>query len=225
MKLLLWDIDGTLMCSGQAGERALVYALKKCFGIDGSLGVVDYFGRTDVLISQMLFDHYHIPRTPENQHVYLETYLDELRREMPLGPARIHAGVLEIIEKVRQRPDLVQGLLTGNIIAGAEIKLTHFNVWRYFEFGAFANDSHLRNELGPFALRRAQEHSGREFPPDQVYIIGDTPHDIACAKAIQAKCIAVATGHFTMDQLRAHDPTALLPNLADQDAFFAALEL
>ena len=118
------------------------------------------------------------------------------------------------------RPDVAQGLLTGNVERGARTKLSHHDLWDHFPFGAFADDSEFRNELGPHALRRAHAHTGVHFPPTRTWIIGDTPHDIACARVIGANVIAVATGTHTAAELAAHSPDALLADLADAAAFW-----
>jgi phosphoglycolate phosphatase-like HAD superfamily hydrolase len=119
------------------------------------------------------------------------------------------------LDAIAAHPELHQGLLTGNLREGARLKLAHVGLWSYFEFGAFADDSSDRNELGPFALRRAKEKTGLDFPPDRVWIIGDTPHDIACAKAIGAKSIGVATGSFLPEDLTACGATRVFRDLSD----------
>ena len=118
---------------------------------------------------------------------------------------------------------MVLALLTGNLARGAELKLTHYGVWDYFEFGAYADDHHDRNELGHFARTRAQERHGIKFPPERIYVLGDTPHDIACARAIGAKAVAIATGQYTHAQLAEHAPDFLFDDLADVSAVIAAL--
>jgi phosphoglycolate phosphatase len=223
-KLILWDIDGTLLTSGGAGERALVAALKTEFGLDGSLSWLNYSGRTDAWIAHEALRHFGLPETPENIQRYLEGYLRALAAEMPNPHARLHAGILTLLETLHRRADVVQGLLTGNLQRGAHIKLEQFAVWSYFEVGAFADDSPRRNDLGPHALRRARERHGVEFPPKGVFIIGDTPHDIECGKVIDANTIAVATGNFSVEQLQAHAPTAVFADFSDTAAFLRVID-
>ena len=117
-----------------------------------------------------------------------------------------------------------QALLTGNVQRGARTKLSHHGLWGFFPFGAFADDSEHRNDLGPHALRRAREHTGVDFPPDRVWIIGDTPHDIACGRVIGAKTLAVATGSHPVEALAAHQPTAVLADLSDPAAFWRLID-
>ncbi|MDE3083812.1 MAG: haloacid dehalogenase-like hydrolase [Verrucomicrobiota bacterium] len=223
-KLILWDIDGTLITSGGAGERALIAGLKTAFDVNGSLAWIDYSGRTDAWIAHEVLRHYGLPETPQNIQRYLEGYLQALTVEMANPRARLHAGILTLLETLHQRPDVAQGLLTGNLEHGARIKLEHFAVWRYFEFGAYADDSAQRNELGPHALRRARERHGVDFSPERVFIIGDTPRDIECGKIIRAKTIAVATGKYSIEQLRAHEPTAVFSEFSDTAAFLRVID-
>ena len=223
-KLLLWDIDGTLTHGDGAGERSHVIAMKQVFDVDASLDEIDHSGRTDRIIADLILDYYKIEGSEQNIHDYLEAYLNNLPLELPKGDGFTHPGILDIIEEARNREDVHQGLLTGNLRRGAEIKLNHFNIWHYFGFGAFASDNKIRNELGPIALQRAREKTGHEFSPEHIFVIGDTPHDIECGKVIGAHTIAVATGSHTAEQLSEHNPTALFENLADTQAFFAIVD-
>ena len=225
MKLLLWDIDGTLVCTGKAGVTALLRAIKEKTGGEGSLEKIDYMGRTDLFIARQILEHYGHPITSESLHAFTECYLKHLASELPRATdGRLLPGVLDALNAVKKHKGIAQGLLTGNLVKGARLKLDHYSVWHYFEFGAFADDSHIRNELGPYALQRAKDRHGRDFLPADVFIIGDTPHDIACAKAIGANSIAVATGNFTKEDLLKHEPTAFFDDLSDLPAFFAVIE-
>jgi phosphoglycolate phosphatase len=222
--LLLWDIDGTLIVSQGAGVRAMERALTKCFGATCDLSVIDWAGRTDSWIVTEVLRHVGLEYTPENARAYLETYLELLPQELRSGPqGQVLPGVTTLLDLFHQRTDVAQGLLTGNLRRGAEHKLTHYGVWHYFAFGAFADDSPRRNDLGPHAQRRAHELHGREFAPERTFIIGDTPHDIECGKVIGAQTIAVATGQHSVAQLAAHHPTVVFPNLADTAAFLRAV--
>jgi phosphoglycolate phosphatase-like HAD superfamily hydrolase len=224
-KLILWDIDGTIIVSAGAGARAMEKALTKRFGITVDLSKIDWAGRTDAWITGEVFRYVGLPDTPQNSHDYLETYLELLPQELAAGQqGRVLPGVLELLETLHHRKDVAQGLLTGNLKRGAEYKLTHYKVWHYFEFGAFADDSPRRNDLGPHALRRAQERHAVEFPPDRTFILGDTPHDIECGKVIGARTIAVATGRHTVAELAAHQPTAVFENFADTAAFLRTID-
>jgi phosphoglycolate phosphatase len=224
-RLILWDIDGTLIVSHGAGFRAMARALTERFDATVDMHAIDWAGRTDSWIAGEVLRVTGLPDTPENIHNFLEGYLEILPKELRTGrPGQVLPGILELLEKLRTHPGFVQGLLTGNVQRGAEIKLTHHQVWHYFEFGAYADDSHLRNDLGPHALRRAKERHAIEFAAADTFIIGDTPHDIECGKVIGARTIAVATGKYSVPELAAHQPTAVFRDFADTAAFLRVIE-
>ena len=218
--LLLWDIDGTLVCTDGAGERSLLILIKELYGRElGEKLPVKLAGRTDVSIARDILKFLEIESTPEEERRFRDAYLERLPITLPAGKSKLHPGIAEILEAVHAHAEIHQGLLTGNHEAGAKLKLGHLGIWKYFEFGAFADDSHIRDELGPFALRRAKEKLGIDFPPERVFIIGDTQHDVACGKAIGAKTIAVATGSFSVAELEACKPTHTFADFADTKAF------
>jgi phosphoglycolate phosphatase-like HAD superfamily hydrolase len=223
--LLLWDIDGTLIVSHGAGVRAMERGFQQCFGIKCDLGRIDWAGRTDSWITGEVLRSNGLPVTPENIQAYLEAYLTALPEELASGAqGQVLPGVLALLDTLHGRPGITQGLLTGNLRRGAEFKLTHYKVWHYFEFGAFADDSPQRNDLGPHALRRARERHALDFVPERTFIIGDTPHDVECGRVIGARTIAVATGRFTAEELRACRPTAVFADLSDTAAFLRLIE-
>jgi phosphoglycolate phosphatase-like HAD superfamily hydrolase len=127
------------------------------------------------------------------------------------------------LKRLKAKPDIVLGLLTGNVKRGARLKLEHYGLWHFFEFGAYSDDHHDRNELGEFALERAREKHGGGFKPCNVDVIGDTPHDIACGKAIGARTIAVATGSYSREQLALHRPDRIFENLAEIETVMSEL--
>lgn len=222
--LLLWDIDGTLIASGGAGMRALQVALRRVFGIDGSLADIDFAGRTDPWIMREVFRKFGLSETAGNFSRYFEGYIAALPAELANPHARVLPGVREILRSATAHGAIAQGLLTGNLRRGAQAKLGHHGLWDHFAFGAFADDSEHRNELGPHAVRRALERHGVEFAAENIWIIGDTPHDIACGKAIGARTLAVATGSASLENLRAHSPTAAIQDLSDTAAVLRLLE-
>lgn len=220
--LLLWDIDGTLIASGGAGMTAMRVALQRVFGVDGSIEDIEFAGRTDRWIARRVFEKFSIAVTEENFTRYFEGYVAVLPEELARAgaSARVLKGVLPLLNAVAMAPDVSQGLLTGNLRRGAETKLKHHGLWKYFPFGAFADDHELRDHLGPHALQRAVAHTGITFPRKRTWVIGDTPHDIACGKIIGARTLAVATGSHTAAQLAEHQPDAVLPDLADTNEFW-----
>jgi len=222
-KLLLWDIDGTILHTGKAGESALGRAMEKIYGIQRGLQGLEIAGRTDKWIVEQLLARDGKPNGNQEVARFLDQYVEFLAEELPRRNGGLHPGVLGILEEAHQKPELVQALLTGNIEKGARLKLTRYGVNHFFSFGAFADDSSVRNELGPHAKRRARELVGEEFPSERIFVIGDTPHDVACARAIGAKAIAVATGSFSAEQLRECGADAVFTDLAHPKAFFDLL--
>ena len=222
--LLLWDIDGTLLTSGGAGMRALRTPLRELHGIQASLDDIDYAGRTDRHILRQIFTRYDLPISEENFNRFLDHYVATLPSELANPGAFILPGVPALLTTAAARPNITQALLTGNVQRGARAKLSFHGLWDFFPFGAFADDSEHRNDLGPHALRRAREHTGVDFPPERVWVIGDTPHDIACGRIIGAQTLAVATGSHSVAALSAHDPTAVLPDLSDATAFWRLID-
>lgn len=197
--------------------RALTVALRKVFGIDGSLADIDFAGRTDRWIMREVFKKFSLPVTEENFARYFDGYVAALPNELANPNARVLPGVPEVLKAAAAHGHIAQGLLTGNMRRGAQVKLAHHGLWDHFPFGAFADDSEHRNDLGPHALLRARAHHGVEFAAANVWIIGDTPHDIACGKIIGAKTLALATGGYSLERLHEHQPTVVLENLADTE--------
>lgn len=222
-RLILFDIDGTLITSGGAGERALIEAMHSRFGIDEDFQGIHLAGATDGAIAKNLLEKNGQPSTPENVASLLDGYLDHLADRIGKHEGTLLPGILPLLEALRKRPDAILALLTGNVRRGAEIKLGHYGVWDFFEFGAFADDHHDRNQLGHFARQRAVEHHGEDFPPERIFVLGDTPRDIECGRAIGAKTVAIATGQYSKDALAEHHPDFLFSNLADTAAVIAAL--
>ena len=214
-RLLLFDIDGTLIHSGGAGVHALKSAFTERFGIVDDLHDIEIAGMTDSGIVVSILKKHGIPGTNENVSAFLDSYVHFLSLELPRRVGKLLPGVLELLEKLKSRPHLVLALLTGNVSRGAQLKLEHHGVWHFFEFGAFADDHHDRNRLGTVARARAMEKHGRQFSASEIDVIGDTPRDIACGKAFGARTIAVATGTWNRDQLAKYQPDFLIDDLSD----------
>ena len=222
--LILWDIDQTLVNMDRAGERALLQMIRDIYRHDFQEQLpIDLRGRTDTSIMRDLLAHIKIEVTPVAAEKFRDEYLALLPLTMTKGHARVLPGVQTALDAIAAHPDLHQALLTGNLREGARLKLSHVGIWSYFEFGAFADDSSDRNKLGPFALARAKETLGIDFPPERVWIIGDTPHDIACAQAIGANSIGVATGSFSAEELKACGATHVFGDLSDTKALLDVL--
>ena len=216
-RLILWDIDSTLVNTGAAGQHALVRATIERFGGDGDLSGVEIAGRTDTSIARQILEKFGEPVTQENVKSFLDRYVALLPEELPRREGRVLPGVLELLEKLSEQSDKTLGLLTGNLQRGARLKLEHYDLWRFFPFGAFADDHHDRNALGPCALGRAVAHAGCGFSPGQIDVVGDTGHDIACGRAIGARAVAVATGSWSRERLAECQPDFLFDDLANVD--------
>ena len=224
-KLVLFDIDQTILHSGGAGEKALTLALRDRFGREETLENIEIAGKTDKWIAHRIFESHGIDPTPDNVEHFLDGYLGYLKSELGRNNGRLLPGFPEILHALAALPNVAVGLLTGNLRRGAEIKLGHYGVLDHFSFGAFADDSHERNQLGPFAQKRAGEAHGTEFQPGNIFIIGDTPHDIACAKAIHARSVGVATGRYSRAALEAAGADFVFDDLADTQGVIRILGL
>jgi phosphoglycolate phosphatase-like HAD superfamily hydrolase len=222
-KLLLFDIDGTLLLTGRAGEHALRVAFKERFGVDDDLSSISFAGSTDGAIARQMFAAHDISPTPENIADLFDGYVHHLALELPRREGRVLPGIVELLDALHGREDCVLGLLTGNIEKGAELKLSHYGVWDFFEFGAFADDHVDRNKLGPVAHSRAVEKHGIRFEAEDVFVLGDTPRDIDCARAAGFVAVAIATGSCGQDELAAHQPDFLFEDLSDTRGVLAAL--
>jgi phosphoglycolate phosphatase len=152
-RLLLWDIDGTLISTGAAGHRAIIRATAERFGGDGDLDGVEIAGRTDTGIAQQVLQKYGAPINDQSLDSFLDLYVRLLAEELPQRQGRVLPGVLELLQRAAEQPNTTLGLLTGNLERGAKLKLEHYRLWHFFAFGAFSDDHHDRNELGAFAGR------------------------------------------------------------------------
>jgi phosphoglycolate phosphatase-like HAD superfamily hydrolase len=225
-KLVLFDIDGTLVLTGGAGLRAMNRAFDEIVGSREALDGIPVAGRTDWII---LHDALRRVDRDLDEHLFAtlrDRYLAYLREEIELpghGIKAIMPGVRELLDELHARADVFLGLLTGNFEAGARIKLEHFDLWRYFPCGAFGDDAADRNALVPFAVSRSRACGVPEVPARDIIVVGDTPHDVACAVAVGAVPVGVATGSFTVEQLRESGAVIVFDDLRDRDAFRALL--
>ena len=222
-RLYLFDIDGTLITSGGAGEASLKEAIREFCGQEIDFSTVTIAGNTDTGIARHLLSTAGLEPSETNVMGLLDCYLGHLAERIHQHQGRLLPGIIPLLDQMEERPDCLLALLTGNLLAGAEVKLSHYGVWHYFAFGAFADDHHERNELGPIAMKRALEFHGQPFPSQDIFVIGDTPRDIECGKAFGAKTVAVATGHYSRVELAAHHPDFLFDDLSDADAVLAAI--
>ena len=219
--LLLWDIDGTLIVSGGAGEEALRRGLLNRFGIIDDLGDIEIAGRTDTSIAADICRKHAGHELTAAELV--EAYLEQLPIVLKQKKGRVCPGVRKLLEWSHAHAEVHNALLTGNVKRGAFIKLGHYGLDGFFEFGAFGDDSPERNLLGPIALERARTQLKKDFHIEYTWVIGDTPRDIQCARALGCKVLAVATGRYSMSQLQAHEPEIVVADLKDGDMLIERL--
>ena len=224
--LVLFDIDGTLVLTGRAGMRAMNRACEETVGHAHALDGVAVAGRTDwIILHDVMANHglsLDADRLEELRRLYV-THLAEEIVHPGEGVKDVMPGIRELLGRLHARSDVALGLLTGNFEDGARIKLEYFDLWRYFPVGAFGGDSADRNDLVPVALRRARERGLADVPPSRVLVVGDTPHDVACAHAVGARAVAVATGGYDVDRLRETGADHVFKDLSDTAAFLKLL--
>ena len=225
MKLLLFDIDGTLLLSGGAGLRAMDQAFDQLYGIPNAFAGINLAGRTDTAILKNVMEKNGLPFSSAAMEGFKQIYYDRLRDEIyaPLDGKLLMPGIDALLRCIHKQKDIYLGLLTGNWQTSGFIKLAYFDIDHYFDIGAFADDSEYRDELLPFAIQRFEDKHNRKPRADEVYVIGDTPADIQCARPHGAIAVAVAAAHFTAEQLREHKPDYLFEDLTDTETVLQVL--
>jgi len=215
VRLLLFDIDGTLVDCGGQTHAIFAAALVEVFGTCGDIDRYSMAGRTDPQIVIDLMTGAGLARAEVDAGLpaMRDLYLPRLERVLDRCHMRLLPGVLELLESLAARPDVELALLTGNWEGGARSKLARFDLNRFFPFGAFGSDGVHRSELPPIALARAERHLGRPIPPRQALVIGDSPYDVSCARDHGIPVLAVATGRTPAATLAAAGADWVIPNL------------
>jgi phosphoglycolate phosphatase-like HAD superfamily hydrolase len=227
MYLILFDIDGTLVLTGRAGWRAMNRACADEVGHDEAMRGVEFAGRTDWSILRDVMATHGKPLERPVLDRLNRRYVAHLAEEIQLpgtGVKDVMPGIRELIAALARRDDVALGLLTGNFLDGARIKLDYFDLWKHFPIGAFGGDSPDRNELVPVAMARAREAGIADVEPSRVIVIGDTPNDVECARVAGARAVAVATGSYSVDQLRETGADVVFKDLSDTEAFLKLLD-
>jgi phosphoglycolate phosphatase-like HAD superfamily hydrolase len=224
-RLLLFDVDGTLLLTGGAGTRAMACAFEELFGVANAFRSARMAGRTDHSVLADALRLHAIDTDPDTLARFPERYVVHLRREIEQpGPRKgLMPGVLPLLEALSARDGVHLALLTGNSRAGARVKLEYFNLWHYFRGGAFGDDVPDRNLLLPLACKEAMENGLPRLESRDVVVIGDTPLDVACAIAGNARSLAVATGDYDKDALRAAGADVVFDDFGDTTAVIEAL--
>lgn len=221
MSLLLFDIDGTLLLSGGAGVRAMTRTFETMFGVHDAFASSDLAGRTDTFILSNALRRAGLPDTPDTHQQFRDAYVAVLREEIRQPTQSgfgLMPGVQALLDALHDCEPFHLALLTGNFEVAAHVKLAHFGIDRFFPWGAFGEESAHRDDLARLAVHRAES---RLVPPParaRAVVIGDTPHDVTCARAIGARALAVATGGYSLEQLKHAGADLILPDLSDTDA-------
>ena len=227
IKLLLFDIDGTLVSTGGAGGRAMAHAARELFQINDAVGSISMAGRTDAWIVGQMATSCQVPYSREMLERFREIYLPHLAREIDApGPQKgVCPGIRPVLHALAARRDAHLALLTGNFEEGARIKLEYFDLWQFFSSGAFGDSTDDRNSLLGVALDRVRALGGPTVSPAETVIIGDTPLDVAVALAGGARSLAVATGGYTVEELKASGADVVLNDLSDVQAALRGMGL
>jgi phosphoglycolate phosphatase-like HAD superfamily hydrolase len=223
-RLLLFDIDGTLVWGGPAKD-SFIEAMVETYGTAGDVESVSFAGRTDPQIARGLLQGTGMPAADIERGLptLWKGYLSRLEARLPRDPVEILPGVPALLEALGEDDGVALGLLTGNILAGARLKLGSAGLLDHFRMGSYGSDHEERDELPAIALRRARETWGVDFRPEHVVVVGDTPRDVACGKKEGLRTFAVATGHYDAEALRATGADHVVEDFSDTDATVSLL--
>ncbi len=218
--VLFWDLDGTLLLTGRAGLYAFEEALEEVTGASVSLAEVSTPGFTDAGVARLVLEHAGQPSDPETVEAVLRSYERRLPDSLPRRQGRVLDGIREVLDDLETRDDVRSYLLTGNTPAGARAKLRHYDLERFFRRGegAFCIDHGSRVDIARRALPLADGAQA-------TYVIGDTPADVECGKAIGARTIAVASGWHSAEDLSATEPWLVLERIPEPSRFRRLLGL
>ncbi len=220
----LFDIDGTLLNTGGAGQRAMERALTDVFGVLHPNENIPAAGRTDRAITADLFAHHELALTEQEWEHYQSVYFGHLQSTLRELQGMILPGIVRLLDRLATRRDVTLGLLTGNFREAARLKLEHHAIDHHFAFGGYGDRHHDRDDVARVAWSETRRHLGRDIDPRAVCVIGDTPSDVKCARAIGARAIAVATGMFTADELSRSQPDELYPDFSDPELFLTRMD-
>ena len=223
-RLVLFDIDGTLIQGGPA-RTAFHRALLDVFGTAGPIDHWEFSGKTDPQIARELLTEAGLERDRVDQGLpaLWERYLAEMEARLPDCPPEVLPGVRDLLDRLAAEGEIALGLLTGNVVGGARLKLSSAGLYSTLSVGAFGSDHEVRTELVPIALRRARDHWGAAFTAEQAVVVGDTPRDVDCGRSHGTRTVAVATGRFGVDHLTSAGADGVLETFADTDRAVAQI--
>ena len=214
MRVILFDIDGTLVSTGGAGVKAFGEAFESAFGISNATEKTKFSGRTDFSLFRELCQWNKVEFSISNRELFFKNYLQLIDNHLDEREGGPFPGVVKMLNDLASAPNAPAiGLLTGNIEEGAKRKLSTYSLWDRFSFGGFANDNEDRNLIAAVAKQKASEYLDCELDGAEIVVVGDTPKDVSCGKYIGAKTLAVATGGSTLKELEACNPDWAVPNL------------
>jgi phosphoglycolate phosphatase len=220
-KLILYDIDGTIVNTGGAGTRSMNYAFHKLFGIENAFADIPMAGKTDFQIMREGLKEHGLPYMDGNVEKMMNGYIEFLQVEINNPDKHLMPGIMESIE-ILKKMGMSLGLLTGNLEQGAAIKLGAFDLNKYFLAGAYGSDDEDRDKLLPIAIKKFAA-KGHEYDAKDCIVIGDTPRDVQCAKVHGALCIAVATGPYSKEELLNTDADIVLESMEDSDQYMGLI--
>ena len=219
VRLVLFDIDGTLVSTGGAGVKAFGEAFESAFGIDDATEKIKFAGRTDYSLFREMCRYGGVDCTPENRELFFSHYLRFVDSHLDANEGGSFPGVVRLLDDLAALPDApVLGLLTGNIREGAKRKLRAYGLWDRFALGGFADDNEDRNLIAVAAAAKGSEYLKRQLAGLEIVVIGDTPRDVTCGKHIGARTLAVATGGAPLEALRACEPDWAVADLTQLSA-------
>lgn len=221
--ICLFDIDGTLLNTGGAGQLAMERALAREFGVHGPYTDIPSAGRTDRAITTDLFAFHELEVSADEWSRFMVTYFNLLPEAMAELDGRVLPGIVSLLNALADRGDVALGLLTGNFREGAMLKLRHYDIHSHFSFGGFGDEHFDRDDVARVALTDTIRFLNRQVEPTEVLVIGDTPNDVKCARAIGARAVAVGTGIFTFDALQQTRPDHLFADFSDYKTFLELL--
>jgi phosphoglycolate phosphatase-like HAD superfamily hydrolase len=223
MHICFFDIDGTLVLTGGAGQTAFGRTLAADFGVADMNRDVVFAGRSDRAIAMELFRIHGISATAENWQTFCAGYVARLDETLPSHNGYVLPGVEGLLSALAARGDVALGLLTGNVLEAARRKLSHFGLWDHFAFGGFGDEHEVRSDIAAAALAAARSHLNGDSL-GRFLVIGDTLHDIRCGQSIGARCVGVPTGSTPADVLRTAGPEVVVETLEDTDSIMALLD-
>lgn len=225
LRLVLFDIDGTLISTNGIARQCFADAIDSTFQFNSSARTHDFRGKTDQLIYHEIMTQSQLPEhiVEGKKEAVFEKFYELLKAQLSEENVTVHEGVRELLDELAQDGNVTLGLLTGNMLRGARIKLAPPKLNEYFAFGAFGSDAQYRYELPTIAVERAYKRNGYQYRDKEIVVVGDTEHDIECGRHLNVRTIAVATGGTSIDDLSGHNPDFLFSNMTNTDALLDAI--